>query len=215
MDATITALDVGSYKPAHGHWERFRERDDVDPARHVHVAASLFHDLAPAEQLEIPAVWINRLGEESPFPRAAELADLNGLADALDGDHLPVAESMSHLRRASAPTAARSPRSPSAASTSATRAAREFRAGLVRVPRAWGKGGEEMVAAASLPLPYPEAAVVEEDTLGAQTLAIALRPARRCRSSSAAAAARTSARSRGSRRASTGSRSSGSTRTAT
>jgi arginase len=49
----------------------------------------------------------------------------------------------------------------------------EYRAGLVRVPRAWGKGGEEMVAAASLPLPYPEALVVEEDTLGAQSLAIA------------------------------------------
>jgi len=85
VDATITALDVGSYKPAHGHWERFRERDDVDPARHVHVAASSFHDLRPAEELEIPAVWINRLGEESPFPRTAELSDLNGLADALDG----------------------------------------------------------------------------------------------------------------------------------
>ena len=85
VDATITALDVGSYKPAHGHWERFRERDDVDPARHVHVAASSFHDLGPAEQLEIPAVWINRLGEESSFPRAAELSDLTGLADALDG----------------------------------------------------------------------------------------------------------------------------------
>jgi arginase len=49
----------------------------------------------------------------------------------------------------------------------------EYRAGLVRVPRAWGKGGEAMVEAASLPLPYPEALVVEEDTLGAQTLAIA------------------------------------------
>jgi len=85
IDATITALDVGSYKPAHGHWERFRECDDVDPARHVHVAASSFHDLGPAQELGIPAVWINRLGEDSPFPRAAELPDLNGLADALDG----------------------------------------------------------------------------------------------------------------------------------
>ncbi len=51
---------------------------------------------------------------------------------------------------------------------------REFRAGLVRVPRAWGKGGEEMVAAAYLPLPYPEAAVVEEGTLAEQNLALAV-----------------------------------------
>ncbi len=50
---------------------------------------------------------------------------------------------------------------------------REYGAGLVRVPRAWGSGGAEMVAAASLALPYPEAAVVDEDTLGAQTLAVA------------------------------------------
>ena len=50
---------------------------------------------------------------------------------------------------------------------------REFAAGLVRVPRAWGSGGKEMARAASLPLPYPEAAVIEEPTLGEQTLAVA------------------------------------------
>ena len=42
---------------------------------------------------------------------------------------------------------------------------REYGAGLVRVPRAWGAGGEAMAAAAQLPLPYPEAAVVEEASL--------------------------------------------------
>lgn len=50
---------------------------------------------------------------------------------------------------------------------------KEFHAGLVRVPRAWGDGGEAMAEAARLPLPYPEAAVVEEGTLGEQTLAVA------------------------------------------
>jgi arginase len=49
----------------------------------------------------------------------------------------------------------------------------EFAAGLVRVPRAWGTGGESMAAAADLPLPYPEAMVVEEETLGEQTLSLA------------------------------------------
>ena len=48
-----------------------------------------------------------------------------------------------------------------------------FAAGLVRVPRAWGDGGEPMVEAAALPLDYPEVAVVEEDSLVAQTLAVA------------------------------------------
>jgi 2-haloacid dehalogenase len=84
VDATVTAADAGSYKPAHGHWLRFFEQEDVDRERHVHVAASAFHDLAPAAELGVPAVWINRLGEESDLPRAAELPDLRGLADALE-----------------------------------------------------------------------------------------------------------------------------------
>ena len=51
---------------------------------------------------------------------------------------------------------------------------REFAAGLVRVPQAWGEGGESMAEAARLPLPYPEAAVIEEETLGEQNLALAM-----------------------------------------
>ena len=50
---------------------------------------------------------------------------------------------------------------------------REFAAGLVRVPRAWGSGGERMAQAAWLELPYPEAAVVDEESLAEQTLALA------------------------------------------
>jgi arginase len=50
---------------------------------------------------------------------------------------------------------------------------RTYQAGLVRVPRAWGEGGEPMAEAAYLPFPYPEAAVVEEDSLHEQNLAVA------------------------------------------
>ena len=44
---------------------------------------------------------------------------------------------------------------------------------LVRVPRAWGTGGEAMAAAASLALPYPDAAVVDADTLAGQSRLLA------------------------------------------
>jgi arginase len=50
---------------------------------------------------------------------------------------------------------------------------REFAAGLVRVPRAWGDGGETMAEAAFTPLPYPEAAVIEAETLAEQNLLLA------------------------------------------
>jgi arginase family enzyme len=50
---------------------------------------------------------------------------------------------------------------------------REFAAGLIRVPRAWGEGGEAMAAAAHMYLPWPEAATIEEETLEAQIETIA------------------------------------------
>jgi arginase len=50
---------------------------------------------------------------------------------------------------------------------------REFAAGLVRVPRAWGTGGEAMADAAATALPYPEAGVVACDTLEEEVAAVA------------------------------------------
>jgi arginase len=50
---------------------------------------------------------------------------------------------------------------------------REFHAGLVRVPQAWGVEGEAMAEAAWLELPYPEAAIVEAASLEEQSLALA------------------------------------------
>jgi 2-haloacid dehalogenase len=84
VDLTVTAAEAGSYKPAHGHWRRFYADTRADGERHVHVGASPFHDLAPAAELGIQAVWINRLDEESAVPRAAELPDLAGLPPALE-----------------------------------------------------------------------------------------------------------------------------------
>ena len=44
---------------------------------------------------------------------------------------------------------------------------------MVRVPAAWGSGGEAMAEGARIALPYPEVAVVERDTLEEQTAAVA------------------------------------------
>jgi arginase len=45
---------------------------------------------------------------------------------------------------------------------------------MVRVPKAWGEGGEAMAEAAWLDLPYPETAVIEAETLAEQNLALAV-----------------------------------------
>jgi arginase len=50
---------------------------------------------------------------------------------------------------------------------------RTFNSGLVRVPQAWGEGGEAMAEAAWLELPSPETSVVEADSLEEQSLALA------------------------------------------
>jgi 2-haloacid dehalogenase len=85
FDRTIVAEDVHSYKPNHGHWEEFFARTGADRSGHVHVAASLFHDIAPANELGLRSVWINRLGEEAgESPPTRELSDLAALPDTLD-----------------------------------------------------------------------------------------------------------------------------------
>ena len=84
VDERVVASDIGSYKPAFAHWETFFRRTGADRAGHVHVAASLFHDIEPAAALGLPCVWINRLGESSQIPRAAELPDLSELAATLE-----------------------------------------------------------------------------------------------------------------------------------
>ena len=84
FDLLVVAEDVQSYKPAHAHWERFFEHTTADKEHHVHVAASLFHDIAPARELGLRSVWINRLGEEPDPEPDRELTDLSALPDTLD-----------------------------------------------------------------------------------------------------------------------------------
>jgi 2-haloacid dehalogenase len=84
FDGAIVASEVGSYKPAHGHWRAFLESTGADPAHHIHVAQSHFHDIVPATALGIPTIWINRLGEHGEPSPTRELPDLNGLGVVLD-----------------------------------------------------------------------------------------------------------------------------------
>ena len=81
FDLSIVASEIGSYKPSPGHWDEFFARSGADRERHVHVGASLFHDIAPATALGLRTIWINRLGEEAEPQPDVELHSLDGLAD--------------------------------------------------------------------------------------------------------------------------------------
>lgn len=84
FEETIVASEIGSYKPAPAHWQEFARRTGATAGNHVHVAASLFHDIAPARELGLRSVWINRLGETPGPAPTRELPDLTRLADTLD-----------------------------------------------------------------------------------------------------------------------------------
>ena len=84
VNLRIVASEIGSYKPAIRHWEAFFAQTGAVRERHVHVAASLFHDIEPAGRLGLRCVWINRLAERSQLPRTGEMTDLAALPETLE-----------------------------------------------------------------------------------------------------------------------------------
>ncbi len=90
FDWVVTAQQVGSYKPSPGHFLEIQRRSGLAPARILHVAQSLFHDIATAQPLGFATVWVNRRGERpsgGATPPAdarpdLEVPDLESLAAA-------------------------------------------------------------------------------------------------------------------------------------
>jgi 2-haloacid dehalogenase len=85
VDLRVVASEIGSYKPASGHWDTFFQLTGADPARHVHVGASLFHDAEPSARMGMPFVWIDREVETPNVVVTARLPDLTGLPATLEG----------------------------------------------------------------------------------------------------------------------------------
>ncbi|RPI10357.1 MAG: haloacid dehalogenase type II [Zetaproteobacteria bacterium] len=59
-DWVITAHQVKSYKPSLNNFRVAFERIGVPPAKILHVAQSLYHDIAPARELGLSTIWVNR-----------------------------------------------------------------------------------------------------------------------------------------------------------
>jgi 2-haloacid dehalogenase len=80
----VVASEIGSYKPGRRHWEVFEAVTGAGADTHVHVAQSLYHDIAPATELGLRCIWINRLGERDDGRPTRTLPDLTHLPDTLD-----------------------------------------------------------------------------------------------------------------------------------
>src|SRR5207302_4804572 len=80
---TVTAEDCRSYKPARGHWDRFREMSGAAAAATVHVAASQFHDIVPATALGFRTVFVNRHGEPVAAAPTRAVPDLRALPEVI------------------------------------------------------------------------------------------------------------------------------------
>jgi 2-haloacid dehalogenase len=84
FEEVVVAQEIASYKPAHKHWDEFFKRTNAPRKGHVHVGASLFHDIQPANELGLRSVWINRTGEPATVQPMRQLPDLTGLLETLD-----------------------------------------------------------------------------------------------------------------------------------
>ncbi len=63
FDLIVTAQDVGSYKPAPGHFDRALAQlaEMGHPKEKIlHTAQSLYHDHVPAKRFGLASIWINR-----------------------------------------------------------------------------------------------------------------------------------------------------------
>ena len=60
FDLVVTAERVRDYKPSPAHFRYFSRSTGAEPGNWVHVACSWFHDIAPARELGIRRVWLDR-----------------------------------------------------------------------------------------------------------------------------------------------------------
>ena len=74
FDTVVTAEQVRSYKPDHRNFHTALERMGIEKDRWLHVGESLYHDIGPANQLDISCVWVNR-GHDQEGPGATRPTD--------------------------------------------------------------------------------------------------------------------------------------------
>ena len=76
FDEVVTAQQVGSYKPSLENFSVAFRRLGRGPDGILHIAQSLYHDIAPARLLGLSCVWVNRrAGKTGPGATAPATAE--------------------------------------------------------------------------------------------------------------------------------------------
>jgi 2-haloacid dehalogenase len=89
FDDVITAQQCQSYKPSLNNFKIAKQRVGVPQNQWLHVAQSLFHDIAPAKQMGLDTVWVNRRhdkpgGGATPPTDATPDVTVNSLQELAD-----------------------------------------------------------------------------------------------------------------------------------
>jgi 2-haloacid dehalogenase len=84
FDLVVTAERVRDYKPSPAHFRFFSRSSGVSNADWVHVACSWYHDIAPARDLKIKRVWLDRdrTGED-PLTASVRIQSAAEVCDAV------------------------------------------------------------------------------------------------------------------------------------
>ena len=86
FDLVVTAERVRDYKPSLAHFRYFSRVSGAKDGEWVHVANSAYHDIAPAQALGIPRVWLDRddTGED-PATASARVRSATHVREAVAG----------------------------------------------------------------------------------------------------------------------------------
>src|SRR5262245_20997131 len=85
FDMVVTAERVSDYKPSYSHFRFFSRSSGAENADWVHVACSWYHDIAPARDLGIRRVWLDRddTGED-PTTASIRIESASQVSEAID-----------------------------------------------------------------------------------------------------------------------------------
>lgn len=84
FDLVVTAEQVKDYKPSLAHFRYFSRVSGVEMGNWIHAACSWYHDIAPAREMGLRRIWVDRDGTgEDPSTATLRIGAIAGLPSAV------------------------------------------------------------------------------------------------------------------------------------